>query len=203
MTRGVLLATVLTLCAPGAARAQVDREQLSLALVQLQRAVDDLRPERPARLVEAVQWLQRRAATSDPSEISPGYLRTLTNAAALLGGTPSLNLIEDITEELEAKVDHCRDLGIGMGGSVVVRVSTRRGADTVGNWQVVYLLKIYERATGASPTTFATLSTPAEARLDPGRYWIWARDPATGRVSERALFRISGQQEFRLDLPVP
>lgn len=201
--KGVLLAAVVTLCAPGAAAAQVDREQLSLALVQLQRAVDGLGPSRPARLAAAVQWLQGRIGTTDPSQVSPSYVRTLTNAAALLTATPLPGLIEDITEELEAKVDHCRDLGIGMGGAVAVRVSTRRGPDTVGNWQVLYLLKIYERASGATPTTFATLSTPADTRLDPGRYWIWARDPATGRVSERALFRISGKQEFRLDLPVP
>jgi hypothetical protein len=203
MVKSVLIAAIVSLSAPGAAAAQVDRDQLRLALVQLQRAVDGLGPSRPARLVAAVRWLQGRVANTDPSQVSPDYLRTLTNAATLLAATPLPGLIEDITEELEAKVDHCRDLGIGMGGSVVVRVSTRRGSETVGNWQVLYLLKIYERASGVSPITFATLSTPAETRLSPGRYWIWARDPATGRLSERALFRISGKQEFRLDLPVP
>src|SRR5687768_11999285 len=148
MVKGVLIAAVVTLCAPGAAAAQVDRDQLSLALVQLQRAVDSLGPSRPTRLVAAVQWLQGRVGTTDASQVSPSYLQSLTNAATLLAATPLPGLIEDITEELEAKVDHCRDLGIGMGGSVSVRVSTRRGSDTVGNWQVLYLLKIYERATG-------------------------------------------------------
>jgi len=90
-----------------------------------------------------------------------------------------------------------------MGGSVLLRVNTRRGSSSVNNWQVFYLLKIYETAAGTSPTTFPTLSAPAETRLEPGRYWIWARDPATGRTSERALVRVSGKQEFRIDLPVP
>jgi len=112
-------------------------------------------------------------------------------------------LIDDITDELEAKIDHCRALGIGMGGSVLLRVDTRRGSASVNNWQVFYLLKIYEAAPGTSPTTFPTLSAPAETRLEPGRYWIWARDPATGRTSDRALVRVSGKQEFRIDLPVP
>jgi len=90
-----------------------------------------------------------------------------------------------------------------MGGSVVLRVNTRRQSQTINNWQVLYLLKIYEGARGTAPTTFPTLSAPAETRLEPGRYWIWARDPATGRTSERALVRVSGKQEFRIDLPVP
>jgi hypothetical protein len=199
----LLVAAAIVLTATSTVAAQTTRDQLTAALVRLQRAADDLGPRRPAELVEAVQWLQRRVSQTDPSQVSAQYLRTLTNAATLLTGAPSPNVVDDITEELEAKVDHCRTLGIGMGGSVLLRVNTRRGSDTVNNWQVFYLLKIYERAEGTAPTTFATLSAPAETRLEPGRYWIWARDPATGRTSERALLRVSGKQEFRIDLPVP
>jgi hypothetical protein len=142
-------------------------------------------------------------SATDPTQVSTAYIRTLTNAAALLNGAPSRSLIDDITEELQAKVDHCRDLNIGMGGSVLVGVNTRRGSETINNLQVLYLLKIYEHATGAAPTTFPTLSAPSETRLDPGRYWIWSRDPATGRTSDRTLLRVSGKQEFRIDLAVP
>ena len=67
----------------------------------------------------------------------------------------------------------------------------------------LYLLKIYERIKGASPAAFPTLSTPTEVRLDPGRYWMWARDPATGRTSDRTLVRVAGQTELPIDLPVP
>ena len=38
-------------------------------------------------------------------------------------------------------------------------------------------------------------STPTEPRLEPGRYWVWARNPATGRTSERALVRVAGQND--------
>ena len=202
MTR-LLVALVLVLGTTHAAAAQTTRDELTAALTRLQRAIDALDRTRPAELVEAIQWLRSSLPRTDPSQVSTAYLRTLTNAATLLERSPSANLIDDITDELEAKVDHCRALGIGMGGSVLLRVNTRRGSASVNNWQVFYLLKIYETAAGTSPTTFPTLSAPAETRLEPGRYWIWARDPATGRTSERALVRVSGKQEFRIDLPVP
>jgi len=202
MTR-LLVALVLVLGTTHAAAAQTTRDELTAALTRLQRAIDALDRTRPAELVEAIQWLRSSLPRTDPSQVSTAYLRTLTNAATLLERSPSPNLIDDITDELEAKVDHCRALGIGMGGSVLLRVNTRRGSSSVNNWQVFYLLKIYETAAGTSPTTFPTLSAPAETRLEPGRYWIWARDPATGRTSERALVRVSGKQEFRIDLPVP
>jgi len=202
MTR-LLVALVLVLGTTHAAAAQTTRDELTAALTRLQRAIDALDRTRPAELVEAIQWLRSSLPRTDPSQVSTAYLRTLTNAATLLERSPSPNLIDDITDELEAKVDHCRALGIGMGGSVLLRVNTRRGSASVNNWQVFYLLKIYETAAGTSPTTFPTLSAPAETRLEPGRYWIWARDPATGRTSERALVRVSGKQEFRIDLPVP
>ena len=92
--------------------------------------------------------------------------------------------------------------GIGMGGSIDVAVNTRQGGVAVGSWQVFYLLKIYEYVKDASANTFPRLSTPTEARLDPGRYWLWARDPATGRTSQRALVRIVGQTRLQVDLPV-
>jgi hypothetical protein len=111
--------------------------------------------------------------------------------------------MDDVAADLEAKVEHCRLLGIGMGGSVLLKVNTRRGPQTVGDWQVVYLLKVYEHVKGATPTVFPTLSTPTEAPLEPGRYWLWARDPSTGRTSERALVRVFGRSQLDVDLPVP
>ena len=202
MTR-VLAAIALVLMTATGAAAQTTKDALTAALTRLQRAVDALDRRRPAELVEAIQWLRSSLPRTDASQVSTAYLRTLTNAATLLENSPSPNLIDDITDELEAKVDHCRALGIGMGGSVLLRVDTRRGSGAVNNWQVFYLLKIYEAAPGTSATTFATLSAPAETRLEPGRYWIWARDPTTGRTSERTLVRVSGKQEFRIELPVP
>jgi hypothetical protein len=112
-------------------------------------------------------------------------------------------VIRDAADELEAKVEHCQVLGIGMGGSVQLSVNTRRGAQTVGDRQVLYLLKVYEHVKGAAPTVFPSLSSPTQAALDPGRYWLWARDPSTGRTSERALVRVVGRTQLQVDLPIP
>lgn len=199
----VLIAAVLSLLVTGLGHAQVQRSELTLAIAQLERSVDRLGSRAPGRLVEAVRWMRSHAGSTNPAQISPAYLQTLSYAAAALDAEPTPLTIEDIADELDAKVDHCEELGIGMGGVIRLRVNTRRGADTVNNWQVFSLLKIYEHASGASAAAFATLSAPAETRLEPGRYWIWARDPATGRTSERTLFKVAGRQEFSLDLPVP
>jgi hypothetical protein len=200
----VIASVALTLMLTATGSAQNRAADLAAAVAQLQRAVDALPPAaKGARLVQATEWLTRRSATANPAEISPEYVRTLQRAAALLSERPTADVIDDVTAELETKVEHCKVLGTGMGGSVLLQVSTRRGSQTVSDWQVFYLLKIYERVSAVYPVTFPNLSTPTETRLDPGRYWLWARDPATGRTSDRALVRVAGQTALRVDLPVP
>lgn len=201
--KAVLIAAMLALLVTAPAGAQAQRSDLTLAIAQLERSVDRLGSSAPGKLVSAVRWFRGHAGSTDPAQISRAYLQALTFAATALDADPTRLTIDDIADELEAKVDHCEELAIGMGGSVQLRVNTRRGAETVNNWQVFYLLKIYERASGASANAFETLSAPAQTRLEPGRYWIWARDPATGRTSERTLFKVAGKQEFSVDLPVP
>jgi hypothetical protein len=155
------------------------------------------------RIETAVAWLSDRAGTTDPTQVSPEYVRSLQQLAELLRTDRRSAVANDVADELETKVEHCRLLGIGMGGSVLLRVNTRRGPQTVGDWQVFYLLKVYEHLKGAAPTVFPSLSTPTQAGLEPGRYWLWARDPSTGRTSERALVRVLGRTELQVDLPIP
>ena len=204
--RSCFVALALTLSAAEGVSAQVRAEDLTRTLAQLRSAADALpRRARNAenRIKSAIDWLNNRAS-KDPQNVSEEYLRSLQRAGELLRQRPlSVEVIEDVLAELEAKVDHCKLLGIGMGGSVVLRINTRRPSGPVGNWQVLSLLKIYERVNGASPVTFPKLSTPTESRLDPGRYWIWAREPATGRTTEPTLVRVVGQKELLVDLPVP
>jgi hypothetical protein len=199
----LIAAAVLALMLPQTPTGQSRDAELTRVMAQLQLAVDALRPNlSPPGLAPAVKWLRGRS-TQTNENVSEEYVRSLQRAAVLLAGNPTPEVIDDVTSELEAKVDHCRTLGIGMGGSVVLRVSTRRGPQTVSDWQVFYLLKIYEHVSTAAPVTFPALSTPTETRLDPGRYWLWARDPSTGRTSERTLIRVAGQTAFQVDLPVP
>ena len=195
---------LLTFALPRVASAQVREDQLLRTVGRLAAAVDAIPPNvRPPQLKDAADWLSRRSVSANPADISEAYLRSLERAAELLEAKPGKDVIDDVAGELDAKVEHCRTLGIGMGGSVVLKVNTRTASGPVGNWQVVYLLKIYERMSGTSPNHFPRLSTPTEATVEPGRYWVWARDPSTGRTSERSLVRVVGQKELLVDLPVP
>ena len=211
--RTCIAVVVLTLVLPSTLRAQVSASDLNLALTDLRRQVDasesrdgsaapaELR-DRWGRARKAVDWLIGRSSKTTLADVTPEYLRSLQRAAEV-ARSASPDQWEDVASELEAKVEHCRRLNIGMGGSVLLKVDTRKAAGPVGNWQVFYLLKFYESVKGASPTNFPRLSTPTEAAIEPGRYWIWARDPSTGRMSERVLVRAAGQKELLVDLPVP
>ena len=212
---------LLVLVLPREASAQVRAADVRETLQELRSAYFEfakretpLRDNSPAlnnllkRLLTAIDWLNNRVATTDPAAVSREYLRSLERAADLLKqmkapGKLNLQIAADLADELEAKVEHCRLLGVGMGGSIVLRINTRRPTGPAPDLQVMYLLKIYEHVKGGSPVTFPRLSTPTEATLEPGRYLVWARDPATGRTSERALVRVVGQKELLVDLPVP
>ena len=198
------LAIALLITLPHFADAQVRRVDLELALGQLGLAAQALPPV-PAvsRIQTAVAWLVDRSKTTNPAQVSIEYVRSLQQLAELMRLDRRATVMDDVAEELEAKVEHCRRLGIDMGGSVVLHVNTRRGKETVGDWQVFYLLKVYEHVKGAAPIVFPSLSTPTQTALEPGRYWIWARDPSTGRTSERALLRVVGRAELNVDLPIP
>ena len=164
----------------------------------------------PPALVASASWLRdsvRRPAfwsgpITRPAEVSPDYVRSLRLAAELLRRKPPEQVVRDIAEDLLLKVEHCQALRIGMGGRVKLTVNTRRGDGTVSNLQVRYLLKFYEIVKGAEPESFARLSSPTDVSVAPGRYWVWAVDPATGRSSNRTLVRAAGQRELVVDVPV-
>ena len=132
----IAVVTALTLMLPDAAAGQVRAADLRLALDQLPGCggYAATRGE-VGRLVAAVDWLDRRSSATNPATVSE-YLRSLQRAANLLHALPTSDVIEDVTGELEAKVEHCRKLGIGMGGLVSLSVNTRRGGKAVSNWHV-------------------------------------------------------------------
>jgi len=73
----------------------------------------------------------------------------------------------------------------------------------VPNWQVYYLLKIFERNPAVAAGAFLKWSSPASEIVEPGRYWFWAKDPKTNSQSERKLVSLSGAQSVSVDLFVP
>ena len=190
------------------ARAQVSPRDVNLTtvLTELRSAVNALPSGlQSLRLRTAAQWLVERpsVASFNPSDVSAEYTRSLQLAAELLKQQPSREVVEDVTAELEAKVEHCRKLGIGMGGLVTLSVNTVRGGKPVKYWRVQALLKLYERLKSSEPRTFLRVSTPTEMELEPGRYWVWALDPATGKTSERVLVVVAGQRKLEFDLTIP
>ena len=205
MEKRFALAIALVLALPDFASAQVRREDLNLAVGQLRLAVRALPPVAALpRIQTAVAWLSDRAATTNPADVSKEYVRSLQQLAELMTTDRRSEVMDDVAEELEAKVEHCRRLGIDMGGSVLLDVNTRRGPQTVGNWQVLYLLKVYEHVKGAAPTVFPSLSSPTQSALEPGRYWLWARDPVDGAHQRaRPRPRRSDEPNSRSTCPIP
>jgi hypothetical protein len=204
MMKHVLVAAGLVM-----AQAEASFAQFPVPAADVQAAVSMLAqstaavPEglRTARLAAATQWLQNNAAKTRAENVTPEYSRSLARAAEVLRTRQTADAVEDVTRELEAKVEHCRRLGVGMGGSVLLSVNTRRGGGVVGDWQVLYLLK-FDEWLKTPPRTFPRVSSPTEMNVEPGRYWVWARDPATGTTSDRVLVEVAGQPQLLLDIPV-
>jgi hypothetical protein len=197
----VLVASVAF--ARGAA-AQVGFRDLAATFSALSSAVAALPPElRHPRLVRAAGWLDDRwPSVRNPRTVSTEYLASIARAAELLKRNPTAEIVADVTHDLEAKVEHCRRLRVDMGGAVLVRVDTRRGAGRVSGLEVRYLLK-FDEWLKTAPRQFAKLSSPTEMRVEPGRYWIWTRDPVSGATSDRVLVQVAGQKEMIVELAIP
>lgn len=204
----VRVATIaITLVIPAVASSQQPAgaaQNLRTALVNLQQAIASFEPSNiRSRMNDDAQWLLDRYSQTEPGAVTEPYVQSLQRAAELLNAHPTDEAIGDVAADLKAKREHCRELRIGMGGTVILRINTRRGPADVRDWQVIYMLKIYEWVPGATPLNFPRLSTPTEMALEPGRYWIWARNPANGTLSERLLVKAAGQRELTIDLVVP
>lgn len=200
MTRRTLLFVLGFAAAPSAAVAQ------GVAAAELRAVLDRLASvatsfEGP-RLRTAVRWLQNNGPRADLRRLTREYIRSLERAATLLERRPLPPVVEDVTVELERKVSHCQTLGVGMGGTVALAVHTKRAGAAVPQWQVQYLLK-FDEWLKTPPRTFPRVSTPTDARVEPGRYWIWARDPVNGRTSDRVLVDIAGVTSLNVDVTLP
>jgi hypothetical protein len=130
-------------------------------------------------------------------------VRALERALADGNAARLIEFLNDLSEDLEVKLEHCVLSGGKLGGSVAVTVRTVRGGEEVRNRQVFYLPKLLELSTAASPDQFPQLSSPTRETLVPGRYVMWSRDPATNQVSERTVVKVGeGRMDLLLDLPV-
>ncbi len=86
-------------------------------------------------------------------------------------------MLTQIADDLEAKVEHCRKEGLGARQQVKV-TTKRQGLFEVKGLEVLYLEKFFAVDPAATPRQFQGFSSPAVDLLVPGRYVFWARDPA-------------------------
>jgi ankyrin repeat protein len=196
--------------AGGAAVSPKENDQASGAkLRQVLERLNDAASALPAtavraRILESATWLLN--ASGRYEGISENYITELERAAQILEHPPGQQtdlILGDVADDLALKVEHCRKLGIGMGGKVRILVTTKQGDQAVNGWQVLYLPKILQHAKGVTPDLIPVWSSPAREEIEPGRYLVWARNPATKRASDPIVVSISGEEVIAIDLAVP
>jgi hypothetical protein len=203
-----LLVPVLSIAAPG--QSESSTLDLSHALNRLQSAIAALPPEsNPERIQKATTWLLRNYDAS--TQVSADYTQSILAAAELVakrpvpsltkGPMPSRELLDAVAEDLEAKVEHCKALGLGMGGAVLLRVQML-GALDPAEWRVWYLPKLFERS-GRRGIAFPVVGSPVEHTVPPGLYLIWAEDPKQERKTPRTEILAAKTRELPVQLVLP
>jgi ankyrin repeat protein len=179
----------------GSDPAQIALNRIGVAAMKLPPS-----PDRE-RIMKETKWLLSRPSGS--SEISDVYRRELEGAAEKLESPQGPNDVLEVADDLTLKSQHCRALGIGMGGKIRVSFTTRRNGAPVHNWQVFYIPKIFQHAKGVSPWLIPGWTSPSEEMLEPGRYLVWAQDPLSKNRTEPQDVPFSGRSQMAMDLAVP
>lgn len=158
----------------------------------------------------AVSRLQE-LALNWPAESPADYRANLAAHVTLLenglvGGDAArlTALLEALADDLEIKLEHCKESGGKLGGSVTVQVRTVQNGQEIRNWQVFYLPKVLDSIGASAADRFPQLSSPTQESLVPGRYVMWVRDTSTAKTGERVVVKVGeGKKSLLLDLPVP
>jgi hypothetical protein len=174
-------------------------------------------PSAPASLSFAT-WRARTALTRPqelstkwPAESPADYRANVGRQVTLFEQTLAANdavalaaFLEALGDDLEVKLEHCRNSGGRLGGSVTVSVRTVQGSRELRDWHVFYLPKVLEASGVSAANRFPQLSSPTNDTLVPGRYVMWVRDASGDRTGERVVVKVGeGRKELVLDLPVP
>jgi hypothetical protein len=111
--------------------------------------------------------------------------------------------IEIVDMDMQIKADNCRNAGDGLGKTVVVTVTTKKGAASVGGFQVWYVPRgLY--SVEAEHDHFNQISSPTESiHLPPGGYLMWGVKGET--KTEPAVYRVGGRglAEVQIDVVIP
>jgi hypothetical protein len=156
--------------------------------------------------VSNLENLARNWPAESPADYRANLARHVTLLEdALVGGDAArlTALLEALADDLEVKLEHCKQSGGKLGGSVTVQVRTVHEGQEIRNWQVFYLPKMLD-AMGGTADRFPQLSSPTSETLVPGRYVMWVRDSASSKTGDKVVVKVGeGKQALILDLPVP
>ena len=157
-------------------------------------------------VVSKLEALSANWPAQSPADYRLNLERNVTTLSQSLTLPPEqlTAVLNAIGDDLEVKLEHCTLSGGKLGGSVVVNVRTVLGSEESRNWQILYLPRVLEASGVTAADRFPQLSSPTHETLVPGRYVMWARDPATNQVSERTVVKVGeGRGELTLDLVLP
>lgn len=157
--------------------------------------------------VDSLQTLARNWPAESPSDYRANLARhvVLLENGLVAGDAARLTaLLEALADDLEVKLEHCRQSGGKLGGSVDVQVRTVHNGEESRDWQVFYLPRILDATGTGAADRFPRLSSPTHETLVPGRYVMWVRDATGSRMGDRVVVKVGeGKKELLLDLPAP
>ena len=157
--------------------------------------------------VSSLQDLARNWPAESPADYRANLARhvTLLENGLVAGDAVRLTaLLEALADDLEVKLEHCKQSGGKLGGSVTVQVRTVQNGQEIRNWQVFYVPKVLDASGATAADRFPQLSSPTHETLVPGRYVMWVRDSASSKTGDKVVVKVGeGKKELILDLPVP
>jgi hypothetical protein len=121
------------------------------------------------------KWMPANADDGRPMRIAIERMARALQAAP--NDATRRKMLPSIDDDLEDKVAYCRKHGLSSTRQVTV--VTKKGAlAEVSGLEILYLEKFLENDARAMPRQFRGFSSPAVDQLAPGRYVVWAREPA-------------------------
>ena len=122
-------------------------------------------------------------------------IQGLASADPAVDPAAAVSVFRDAVEEIRIRADQCRATPRGLGGLIAVEARVLRGGQPVrGEWEIHYRRKILQHVPGAAAFRFNRLA-PGSERLSPGVYRVWARHPATRRLTEQHDLKVRRADE--------
>jgi len=180
-------------------------------LAQLAHRFTDQRSrERLADSFEQVTFMQRRwephmAASDEQIKAFELDLFALNVASLETNDTKALAIVEEVTEDIKLKAEHCLKSGAGLGRPVLVTVETLRTGRRIMNLQVTFIPKILEFQPNPERWgVFPKESSPTSLELAPGKYLMWTRYSGTDTYGPPTIVSVGrGKTTQNWDLPAP